>query len=409
MSGPPLPSYRRPLEKELCRRLREPRRFLQVLAGPRQSGKSTLARQALLDAGGGSSFESADEPLLRDRAWLAERWESARALACEDRARGATLVLDEIQKIPDWSETVKRLWDEDGSDGTPLRVVLLGSSRLLVQQGLADSLMGRFEVLHVPHWSYSEMHAAFGWDLDRYLFFGGYPGAAEIASDHARWVGYILEGLIEPTLSRDVLLLSRVDKPALLRQLFRLGCDYSGQALSYRKMVGQLQDAGNTTTLAHYLELLGSAGLLTGLAKFSGSQVRRRASSPKLLVLNTALMTAPTGKSFREAREDPEFWGRLTETAVGAHLVNSSLGTPWRVEYWREGDLEVDFVLTRAKKAVGIEVKSGRPRVRPAGLDAFQRAYPKVKVRMVGEERGSLERLLRDPIEALGPDLGPRG
>lgn len=393
------------MEKELCKRLREPRRFIQVLAGPRQAGKTTLARQALSDVGGDSEFESADEPMLRDRIWLAQRWEHARYVARQNRERGATLVLDEVQKIPEWSETIKRLWDEDEVSGTPLRVVLLGSSRLLVHQGLADSLTGRFEVTHVPHWSFPEMHEAFGWDLDHYLYFGGYPGSSKLTSDPARWAGYILEGLVEPTLSRDVLLLSRVDKPALLRQLFRLGCDYSAQTLSYRKMLGQLQDAGNTTTLAHYLGLLGSAGLLTGLEKFSGSHVRRRGSSPKLLVLNTALMTAPSGRTFREAREDPEFWGRLTETAVGAHLVNSALGSSWSVEYWREGDQEVDYVLTRAKKALAIEVKTGRPRGRPRGVDGFVRRYLGVKVRLVEESRGSLEQLLRSSIGSLQPEL----
>jgi len=155
---------------------------------------------------------------------------------------------------------VKRLWDEDSRLGHDLKVVLLGSAPLLVQRGLSESLTGRFEVLRVSHWSFGEMRSAFGFSLDDYLYFGGYPGAAPLASDPGRWVRYVLDALIETTISRDVLLMTRVDKPALLRRLFELSCRYSGQVLSYTKMLGQLQDAGNSTTLAHYLDLL--AGVL---------------------------------------------------------------------------------------------------------------------------------------------------
>jgi predicted AAA+ superfamily ATPase len=288
--------YQRAILQPLLARLSEPRRFIQVLTGPRQAGKTTLARQALaaLDEAGGfpGVYASADGPLLESRAWIEQQWEEGRLRARDTGTAGACLVLDEVQQVSGWAEVVKRLWDADTASGLPLKLLLLGSSPPLVQRGLGESLAGRFELLRATHWSLPEMEEAFGFSLDQYLYFGGYPGAAPLAEDRARWARYILDSLVETTVSRDILLMKRVDKPALLRRLFQLGCDYSGQILSYQKMLGQLQDAGNTTTLAHYLELLSGAGMLTGLPKFSGARVRQRGSSPKLLALNTALMTA---------------------------------------------------------------------------------------------------------------------
>src|ERR1700685_4775582 len=275
---------RQTIHNELLKRLKEKRRFLQVLAGPRQVGKTTVVRQVMAASKIPAHYASADEPSLRDRTWLEQQWDIARIKAGESKA-GALLVLDEIQKVANWSSVVKLLWDADTHSGVPLKVVLLGSSPLLIQSGLTESLAGRFEVIVVPHWSFTEMREAFGWNLERYIFYGAYPGAAELIDEPERWRRYILDSLIETTISRDILLLTRVDKPALLRRLFHLGCAYSGQILSYQKMMGQLTDAGNTTTLAHYLELLGGAGMLAGLAKHASGQVRQRASSPKLQVL----------------------------------------------------------------------------------------------------------------------------
>src|SRR4030043_1283834 len=249
--------YPRPVYQILFARLKEPRKFLQVLAGPRQTGKTTLIRQAMESLTLASHYASADEPTLQSRTWIEQQWEMGRLLGREKGNKaGALLVLDEIQKVAGWSETVKRLWDADTAKKVDLRVVLLGSAPLLIQQGLADSLAGRFEIIPVVHWSYSEMKDAFGWGLDQYVYFGGYPGAADLINDRQRWARYIIDSLIETTISRDILLMTRIDKPALLRRLFQLGCNYSGQILSYQKMIGQLQDAGNTTTLAHYLELM---------------------------------------------------------------------------------------------------------------------------------------------------------
>lgn len=377
--------FRRPLFAQALARLRERRKLITVLAGPRQVGKTTLALQ-LIDGltdglGVASHYASADQPTLRGDAWIAEQWEIGRQRAAAGPA-GALLVLDEIQKLTGWAETVKRLWDADTRAGRPLRVMLLGSAPLLVARGLDESLAGRFELLRLGHWSYSEMRNAFGWDLDRYLYFGGYPGAADLVDDEARWSAYVRDSLIETTVSRDVLLLARVDKPALLRQLLRLACEYSGQIVSYQKLVGQLRDAGNTTTLAHYLDLLAGSGMVAGLQKYSGSRVRQRGSSPKLLVLNTALMTATLGVPFAAARADRELWGRIVETAVGAHLWTTD---PRReLGYWRDGDREVDFVVSARATVLAIEVASGRPKGGLPGVAAFQKAYPRTRALLVG-------------------------
>jgi hypothetical protein len=387
--------FRRPQAAELARRLAEPRRFLQVVAGPRQVGKTTLVQQVTEAVDLPVRFASADEPTLRGAGWIAEQWEAVRLAAGHD---GAILVLDEVQKAVGWSESVKRLWDEDTRGRRPIKVVLLGSAPLLVQHGLTESLAGRFEMLHLPHWSFSEMRTVFGFSLDQYLYFGGYPGAAPLAGEPGRWRRYVLDALIETTIARDVLLLTRVDKPILLRRLFELGCRYSGQVLSYTKMLGQLHDAGNTTTLAHYLDLLGSAGLLTGLPKFSGRAARQRGSSPKLQVLNTALMTAQSGLSLEEAHADREFWGRLVESAIGAHLANAAAAGDCELFYWRERSREVDFVVRAGRSVTAIEVKSGRVRETHPGLAAFADAFKPARRLLVGGHGVPMEEFLLAPV-----------
>jgi len=383
----------------LRRRLAEARRFLQIVAGPRQVGKTTLLQQVLADATSPSVYVSADEPALRDVAWLAAQWDRARLLADQGGKPGAVLALDEIQKIPGWSETVKRLWDEDTRVRRPLKVVLLGSAPLLMQRGLTESLAGRFEVLRLPHWSLAEMREAFSFSVEQFLYFGGYPGAAPLIEEPARWRLYLLDALVETTIARDVLLLTRVDKPVLLRRLFELGCRYSGQVLSYSKMLGQLHEAGNTTTLAHYLDLLSAAGMITGLSKYAGKAVRQRASSPKLQVLNTALMTALSGLSLEEARADREFWGRLNESAVGAHLANAAASGVCELFYWRESNREVDFVLRSGRTLVAIEVKSGRSLDVLPGLAAFSQAFRPKRTLLVGGDGIPVEEFLSHPVD----------
>lgn len=387
--------FQRPQLAILTARLQQPCRFLQILAGPRQVGKTTLARQALSAFPGPTHYATADLPAPPETLWIEQQWGIGRRLAIQ---QPAVLVLDEVQKTPRWSETVKRLWDEDRFNGVELHVVLLGSSQFLMQQGLGESLTGRFELIRLPHWSFAEMREAFGWGVETFIYFGGYPGAAVLAEDEFRWKSYVLDAIIEPTLSRDVLQLTRIDKPALLRRLFVLGCAYSGQILSYQKMIGQLQDVGNTTTLAHYLSLLGGAWLLVGLDKFAGDQARSRAASPKLLALNTALASAPLSQNFLAAQSDGELWGRLVESAVGAHLHNTRL-PGMEIQYWRERNYEVDFVVRHSAKVLAVEIKSGRNKGALAGLQTFLSSFSGATGLVVGTGGIPLDTFLSAPVE----------
>lgn len=396
MKSNPRAGYQREQGVKLAKRLGEPRRMLQVVTGARQVGKTTLVEQVTGDQELPVRFISADEPTLKGRPWLEQQWEAARLKA---GTQGAILVVDEVQKVEHWSETVKRLWDEDTRSGCPLKVVLLGSAPLLVERGLTESLAGRFETLHLPHWTFAEMRTAFGYTLDEFLYFGGYPGAAPFKEEPARWRRYLLDSLIETSIARDVLLLTRVDKPALLRRLFELGCRYSGQILSYNKMLGQLQDAGNTTTLAHYLDLLTASGMLTGISKYAGQTVRQRASSPKLQVFNTALMTAMEMVSPEEVRADRDFYGRLVESAVGAHLANASQSGACAVYYWRENNREVDFVIRFGKRLIALEVKSGRRGGRLSGVSAFSAAFKPDRTLLVGGDGIDVADFLSHPVE----------
>lgn len=385
----------------LLKRLQEPRRFIQVLIGPRQVGKTTLARQVAEKLGEPYLYNSADLATLQDALWLQQQWESARELA---KAKGqALLIVDEIQKIPHWSDIIKFLWDQDTVSKIKLSVLILGSSPWLMQKGLSESLTGRFEILPITHWSYKEMKEIFGWSLDRYLYFGGYPGAAPLVNekDPSRWINYINDSIIEPTISRDILLMTQVNKPVLLRRLFQLGCHYSGQVLSYNKILGELQDAGNSTTLAHYLELLSGAGLLAGLQKYANQTVRKKGSSPKFVVFNTALLSAQSGKSFIEAMNDPVFLGRLIESSVGAHLLNGIRGTQIQLFYWREGDREVDFILQLGDKLIAIEVKSNHDPLYHSGIDAFVKQFKPMRVLLIGKQGIPLDQFLSTDLNSL--------
>jgi uncharacterized protein len=378
----------------LLDRLRDRRRHIQIISGPRQVGKTTMVNQVLKDLSLPFLYVSFDKPHLRSATGLEQQWELAR-FKCQSAE--AILVLDEVQKIPNWSDHVKALWDEDTRSQCNLKAVLLGSPPLLIQKGLTESLAGRFELIRMPHWGFSEMETAFSWDVNQYIFFGGYPGSAPLASDTVRWANYIVDSIIETTISKDVLLMTRVDKPSLLRQVFMLGCDYSGQILSFQKMLGQLQDAGNTTTVSHYIELLAGAGMLAGIPKFSGKRLRQRASSPKLNVFNTALMSAVCNLSFNDMQNSKEVWGRIAESAVGAHLLNSALGTPIEVYYWNDGCREVDYVLKSGQEIIGIEVKSGRKRESIPGMELLAKNYPLRRSLLVGTGGIPIEDFLKTP------------
>jgi uncharacterized protein len=376
--------------RHLSIRLHEPRRFMQVIAGPRQVGKTTLVRQTLsrLDKKIARHSVSADNPGLVGSTWLKTQWETARALAAQ--AGSCVLVLDEVQKLPNWTEEIKRLWDEDTREGRDVRTVILGSAPLLIAHGLTESMAGRFEMTRLGHWRFSEMRAAFGFTLDQYIYYGGYPGAASLIHDESRWANYVRDAIIETTISKDVLLLSPIQKPALLRRVFDLACRYSGQELSYQKMMGQLSNVGNTTTLAHYLELLEGAGMVCGLQKYAGQAVRQRGSSPKLQVFNTALLgaiAATEGFGYERLRVIPELWGRMVESAVGAQLLALNLGhstTNPSIHYWRNGQDEVDFVLSAKGELFALEVKSGLHERPTPGLNAFCKQFPGTRPQLVG-------------------------
>jgi len=396
-------------------RLDEPPVFMIVVAGPRQIGKSTLVRQVL--AGRAASFVAIDQPVpdspdpfssresftrfLPGAAPTVERivecWAQARAKArALPEGTHFVLAIDEIQKISRWSEVVKGLWDADRAEGLNLHVVLLGSSPLLMQKGLTESLAGRYEMIPMNHWSYPEMQEAFDFSLDEFLYFGGYPGSARLIRDEQRWRQYVRASLIQPNIEKDILQMTRVDKPALLKTLFELGCAYSGQIVSFTKLQGQLQDAGNTVTLSHYLDLLAQAGLLTGLQKYAGQKLRQRASSPKLNALNTALMSALAGYTFAQAQADRSYWGRLVESAVGAHLVNSATDN-CEIHYWRESPDEVDFVIGNGRQLTAIEVKSNIGFAVPKGLGIFAEQYVGTRTMLVGEGGVPLAEFLSHP------------
>ena len=382
--------FKRKLVPQLADRLNEPRRFIQIVVGPRQTGKTTAVLQTLEELDMPKHFVSADDPNLVSTEWLRNEWEQARALA---KSGESILVIDEIQKVGKWSSIVKLLWDEDNRLRIPLKVVLTGSSSLLLQKGLAESLMGRFEILYSPHWNYTECKEAFGYSLDDFLFFGGYPGGAALIKDENRWARYMGTSIVEPTISQDILLMEEVRKPALLRSLFMLGSGYSAQELSFTKMLGQLQDAGNTVTLAHYLELLGKAGMLTGLQNYSGNQIRTRKSSPRFMVYDTSLMTYADGANRRRLLDNATDRGRLVESAVGAYLLARGNDEGFKVYWWRERGNEVDFVIKKGNQLTAIEVKSGRVK-NVGGSLVFKKLYPEVLSLIVGSANLGLEDFL---------------
>jgi len=396
--------FDRPLVAQLEQRLASPPNLMQLVVGPRQVGKTTAARRVAARWQGPVHFAAADLPLPPGAEWIETQWALARR---REREGPPLLVLDEVQKVRGWSEVVKGLWDEERARRGRTRVLLLGSSALLLGSGAAESLAGRFFLHRCLHWSYRECRQAFGWDLERWLFFGGYPGTAALVDDEPAWRAYVTDSLVETVLARDVLAMHTIAKPTLLRHLFALAAAFPAQVLSYNKMLGQLQDAGNTTTLAHYLRLLESAFLLSGLERFSAGRARSRGSSPKLVLWNNALVTALGLRSFSEVRSDPSSWGRLVENAVGAHLLNHLQGVSYEVSYWRERNDEVDYVIRGGRTTWALEVKSSRPKPRPPGISALRRREPKAVPLVVGAGGLSLEQFFSSsPNELLASLVG---
>ena len=392
--------YKRRQFSELKSRIEEIRNKIQVIYGPRQVGKSTLVKQVLKEITIDFTFISADNVGKENVSWINEVWETARQRMKLKKVEEYLLVIDEVHKISNWSEAVKKEWDADTFNDVNIKVVLLGSSRLLIKDGLTESLAGRYELIHMSHWSFKEMNEAFGIDLEHYIFFGGYPGGVKFINNETRWRRYIKESIIAPAIVYDILMTKLVYKPELMRQLVELGCTYSGEEIALTKLLGQLQDAGNVTTLANYLSTLNESNLLCGLQKYANDNARKYNSIPKMLVYNTALLSSLYGMTYSQVFTNPKMWGRWVESAVGAHLLNMSEELDYKIYYWRERNDEVDFVLEYNRRCVAIEVKSGR-RISNRGISVFKEKYNPIRTFIVGSGGIPLEEFLSSDLESL--------
>lgn len=392
--------YKRSEYKTIKSRLEEPRRFIQVIVGPRQIGKSTVVKQVLNDIEAPYLFYSADDVPASNRAWIADCWAAARGLKESKKCSEFILVIDEIQKIANWSEIIKKEWDTDTFHDCNIKVLLLGSSRVLLEKGLSESLAGRFEEIRMTHWSYTEMRDAFNVSLSEYMYYGAYPGAVPLMNDYERFQQYIQSAIIDSTINKDILMDSPIGKPALLRQTFELGSAYSGELLSLNKMLGMLQDAGNTSTLLSYLNLLNDSGLLCGLQKFSIDMARRKASIPKLQVYNNALKLAYLNTTFENAITDRRLWGSIFESGIGTYLINQGFKHRFDVLYWRERNLEVDYILKKGSSVVAIEVKSNSEK-RTDGLDMFRIKFSPKRAFIVGDGGIAPEEFMTMDINSL--------
>ncbi|MCD8297411.1 MAG: ATP-binding protein [Prevotella sp.] len=374
-------------------RLEEPRKFIQVVMGARQIGKSTVVKQVLNELSLPYRFFSADHVPTTNSAWITNSWAVTRSYMGSNRLESIILVIDEVQKISNWSEAVKKEWDDDTFYNRNIKVLLLGSSRVMLFKGLSESLTGRFEEIRMTHWSYKEMNECFGFTLDQYLFYGGYPGAATLIEDTDRYKQYIQSAIIDTTINKDILLDCPINKPALLRQTFELGSAYSGNLVSLTKMVGSLQDAGNTSTLAGYLNLLDESGMLCGLQKYSIDFARRRASIPKFQVYNNALKMVYSQLTFQQAILDRKAWGHIFESGIGAYLVSQAFIHRFEVFYWRDRNDEVDYVLRKNGSVIAIEVKSNAEK-RTGGLEKFKALFKPKLALIVGDGGMSAEDFL---------------
>lgn len=392
--------YKRTEYQVIKRRLEEPRKFIQVVMGARQIGKSTVVKQVLSDIDLPYQFFSADNVPASNSAWVSNCWAAVRSLKESNGWESVILVIDEIQKITNWSEAIKKEWDDDTFHDRNIKVLLLGSSRVLLEKGLSESLAGRFEEIRMSHWGYKEMRECFGYTLDQYLFYGGYPGAATLIDDEDRFQQYIQSSIIDATINKDILMDTPISKPALFRQTFELGAAYSGELLSLNKMLGSLQDAGNTTTLASYINLMGESGLLCGLQKYSIDTARRKSSIPKLQVYNNALKTVYSPLSFEQSILNRKEWGRIFESGIGAYLVSQAFVHRFEVFYWRERNDEVDFVLRRKNSIVSVEVKSNAEKT-TVGMEKFKQIFKPTASLIVGESGIKAEDFLSMDVRTL--------
>ncbi|SFO86614.1 ATP-binding protein [Prevotella sp. tf2-5] len=392
--------YKRAEYQVIKERLEEPRKFIQVVMGPRQVGKSTVVKQVLQDLDIPFQQFSADNVPATNTAWVSNCWAAVRSLKESKGFESIILVIDEIQKISNWSEVVKKEWDDDTFHDRNIKVLLLGSSRVLLEKGLSESLGGRFEEIRMTHWSYPEMKECFGFTLDQFLFYGSYPGAAELINDPDRWEQYIQSAIIDATINKDILMNTPISKPALLRQTFELGASYSGELLSLTKMLGSLQDAGNTVTLTGYINLLDESGLLCGLQKYSIDTARRRASIPKFQVYNNALKMVYNPHTFDQAIMDRKGWGRIFESGIGAWIVSQAFVHRLEVFYWRDRNDEVDFILRKKGTVIAVEVKSNAEK-NTNGLATFREKFNPNAAFIVGDGGIPAEEFLSMDIVSL--------
>ena len=393
-------NYKRRQFDTVLNRISEQRDRIQVLSGPRQVGKSTLMDQVLEVVTIPHTLQKADSVNPGDTNWIHRIWESVRLTMRSQGQNEHLLVIDEIQKIHNWSEAVKLEWDWDTSNKVNIKLILLGSSRLMLSYGLNESLAGRFELIRMPHWSYPEMRDAFGFSLDEYIYFGGYPGSAKYIKDNRRWKNYIRDSIISPAIEKDVILTSNIYKPALMRQVFDLGCNYSAELLSLTKMVAQLQDKGNVTTAASYISILDKCQLLCGLQKYAQDDSRKYNSIPKFQVYNNALLSASRTMAYSSVHQDAELWGRWVESAVGTHFLSKAEELGYKVYYWRERAEEVDFILSYDNKCIAFEVKSGR-RASNKGLSTFSEQFHPAHTYAIGTGGLSLTEFLSLDMEDL--------
>ncbi len=392
--------YKRRQFDELKSRIEEVRNKIQVISGPRQVGKSTLVKQVLKEISIDFTFISADNVEKDNLYWINEVWETARQRMKLKKEREYLLVIDEVHKVNNWSEAVKKEWDDDTFNDVNIKVILLGSSRLLIKDGLTESLAGRYELIHMSHWSFKEMKEAFGMDLEHYIFFGGYPGGVGFINNEVRWRKYIKDSIVAPAIAHDILMTKTIYKPELMKQLFELGCTYSGEEIALTKLLGQLQDAGNITTLANYLSTLNESHLLCGLQKYANDNARKYNSVPKMMVYNTALLSSLYGLNYSQVFTNPKMWGRWVESAVGTHLLNMANELDYRIYYWRERNDEVDFILEYNRQCIAIEVKSGR-RTTNAGISVFKEKFRPLHTFIVGNGGIPLEEFLSSDLKYL--------
>lgn len=347
----------------LDRNLKSENKLIQVILGPRQVGKTTTILNYLeTNYNEKAIYVSADKVFQSNALWLQEQWQKA-------QIEKKLLVIDEIQKCENWAEVIKSLWDQAKLQKKQIQCVLLGSSSLEIQKGLTESLTGRFQLITTYHWNYSESKDGYDLSFEDFLKFGGYPGSYPFIKDQ-EWINYVRNSIITTVIEKDILQYQNVKSPSLFKQAFDILMAYPAQEISYTKLLGQLQDKGNTDLIKYYIRLYEGAFLIKALEKFSNKAVITKSSTPKILPLAPCLYYLTILDSY-----SPEEKGRVFELLVGAQLVR----TGEELYYWREKNNEVDYVLKRGKKIWAIEVKSGYKK-NSKGLDAFKKKFPTAKL-----------------------------